>query len=67
MSRIYHHCLAAACIMMLGGCGMIDYAYKKAPAYVASEFEEAFEPARQSYWQAYAAVLEDNNSWLTKA
>lgn len=53
--------------MMLGGCGMIDYAYKKAPAYVASEFDEAFEPARQSYWQAYAAVLEDNNSWLTKA
>jgi len=30
MSRIYHHCLAAACIMMLSGCGMIDYAFKKA-------------------------------------
>ena len=43
MSRIYHHCLAVACIMMLSGCGMIDYAYKKAPAYVASEFDEAFD------------------------
>ena len=43
MSRIYHHCLVLACIMMLGGCGMIDYAYKKAPAYVASEFDEAFD------------------------
>lgn len=43
MSRIYHHCLVLACIMILSGCGMIDYAYKKAPAYVANEFEEAFD------------------------
>ncbi len=43
MNRIYHHCLAVACIMMLSSCGMIDYAYKKAPAYVASEFDEAFD------------------------
>ena len=43
MNRIYHHCLAVACIMMLSSCGMIDYAYKKAPAYVASELEEAFD------------------------
>ena len=43
MNRIYHHCLAIACIMMLSGCGMIDYAYKKAPDYVASEIDEAFD------------------------
>jgi len=43
MNQIYLRCLAAACIVMLGGCGMIDYAYKKAPAYVASEFDEAFD------------------------
>lgn len=43
MNRIYHRCLTVACIIMLGGCGMIDYAYKKAPAYVASEFDEAFD------------------------
>ena len=43
MSQIYHRCLTVACIIMLGGCGMIDYAYKKAPAYVASEFDEAFD------------------------
>jgi hypothetical protein len=43
MNQIYLRCLAAACIVILGGCGMIDYAYKKAPAYVASEFDEAFD------------------------
>lgn len=43
MNRIYRHCVAVICIMMLGGCGMIDYVYKKAPAYVASELDEAFD------------------------
>ncbi|MBT8433266.1 MAG: hypothetical protein KJN95_01310 [Gammaproteobacteria bacterium] len=43
MNRIYRHCLVIACTMMLSGCGMIDYAYKKAPDYVASEFDEAFD------------------------
>jgi hypothetical protein len=25
----------------------------------------AFEPLRQSYWQAYALAMEDINGWLT--
>ncbi len=31
----------------------------------STEYARDFEPARRSYWQAYAAALEDINSWLT--
>ncbi len=33
----------------------------------STEYARAFEPARRSYWQAYAAALEDISSWLTKS
>lgn len=32
----------------------------------STKYARAFEPARRSYWQAYAAAFEDINSWLTK-
>lgn len=32
----------------------------------STDFARAFEPARQAYWQAYAAALEDIGSWLDK-
>jgi len=32
----------------------------------STDFARAFEPARQAYWQAYAAALEDISSWLSK-
>lgn len=31
-----------------------------------TEHARAFAPARQAYWQAYAAALEDISSWLTE-
>ncbi len=31
----------------------------------STEYARTFEPARRSYWQAYAAALEDIDSWLT--
>ena len=43
MNRIFKHCLTAACISLLAGCGMIDFAYNNAPSFVASEFEDAFD------------------------
>jgi hypothetical protein len=30
-----------------------------------TEYSLAFEPLRQSYWQAYAVAMEDINGWLT--
>ena len=32
----------------------------------STDYARAFEPARRSYWQAYAAALEDISAWLTK-
>ena len=32
----------------------------------STDFARAFEPARQAYWQAYAAALEDISSWLSE-
>ena len=32
----------------------------------STDYARAFEPARRSYWQTYAAALEDISSWLTK-
>ena len=32
----------------------------------STHFARAFEPARQAYWQAYAAALEDISSWLSE-
>lgn len=32
-----------------------------------TEYSLAFEPQRKSYWQAYAAAMEDINGWLTSA
>lgn len=43
MNRIYSRCLGAACVVLLAGCGMIDFAYNNAPSFVASEFEDAFD------------------------
>ena len=31
-----------------------------------TEYARRFEPARQAYWQGYAAALEDISSWLSK-
>ncbi|MGB5327682.1 MAG: DUF6279 family lipoprotein [Gammaproteobacteria bacterium] len=31
----------------------------------STEYSRAYEPLRQSYWQAFAAALEDINRWLT--
>jgi hypothetical protein len=31
-----------------------------------TEYALAYEPRRQSYWQAYAVALEEINSWLTR-
>jgi hypothetical protein len=42
MKKSLPRCLAAACLMLLAGCGMIDFAYNNAPSFVASEFEDAF-------------------------
>ncbi len=30
-----------------------------------TEYSLAYEPQRQSYWQAFAVALEDINGWLT--
>jgi len=43
MNRIFKRCLTAACITLLTGCGMLDFAYNNAPSFVASEFEDAFD------------------------
>lgn len=43
MNRILKRCLTAACITLLTGCGMIDFAYNNAPSFVASEFDDAFD------------------------
>ena len=43
MNRIFKRCLTAACLALLTGCGMIDFAYNNAPSFVASEFEDAFD------------------------
>jgi len=32
----------------------------------STDHARAFEPARQAYWQAYAAALEDISSWMNK-
>lgn len=31
----------------------------------STEYARSFEPARRSYWQAYAAAFEDINAWLS--
>lgn len=43
MNRIYQLCLEAACVTMLAGCSMIDFAYDKAPRFIAGEFDDAFD------------------------
>ena len=43
MKRIFKPCLIAACLTLVTGCGMIDFAYNNAPSFVASEFEDAFD------------------------
>ncbi len=56
---------ATVCMLMLANCSMIDHAYNKAPAFVASELDEAFD-LNESQSNQLDSRLEQFFTWHRK-
>ncbi|MCP4332154.1 MAG: hypothetical protein GY785_05820 [Gammaproteobacteria bacterium] len=65
MKRIYQFCFATGVAALLASCSMIDFAYDNAPAYVAGEFDEAFD-LNDSQRDQLDSRLKDFFAWHRK-
>lgn len=65
MKRLTYTVFAALTLTLTSSCGIIDFAYNNAPAFVASEFEDAFDLTDEQS-SALQSRLQDFFAWHRK-